>query len=89
MLQRFQEVTSSQIKSGICTVCSKRRKRTFKVSKTVNPFNRTEQTHEPKALAEVDMSKGRPKTREEVARDCQSELAALVALPFVCAGCAS
>ncbi len=84
---QFEEIKYSQPRSGKCSVCGKRTKRMISESATVNPFNRTEQGAEVRVLSDVDMSKGRPKTREEVAADVRAKLAAKAAEPLKCSRC--
>lgn len=97
MLTRYPVVKSSQVRAGKCSNCGKRTRRTVLVEKTVNPFNRTSQPKgqyrpggdgdRPRVLAEVDMSKGREKTRGEVLLDVRAELAERVKAPLLCTAC--
>lgn len=73
MIHRFSEITGSRKVSGVCTRCGKRRSRTFRITHTINPFNKN--------------ADGSVRTRDEVAACVREELAALVATPFLCATC--
>lgn len=81
----------THVVKGTCPGCGKKKVRTLRESATVNPFNRTEQERadgsEPRVLADVDMGKGRPRTREEVAEQVAAKLKARAAKPFACASC--
>ena len=73
MIYRFKEVTSSRKVSGTCTVCGKRKARTFRITHTINPFNKNPD--------------GTVRTAEEVSECVRTELAEWLARPFVCASC--
>jgi hypothetical protein len=70
---RFDEVSLSAQRSGLCAGCQKRTTRTIKVFQTLNPFNRNPH--------------GLPKSREEILVELRSELATLRASPLRCTAC--
>lgn len=60
-------------RSGVCSICGKKRKRRLKFSQTVNPFN-----------TNLD---GTVKTYDEVRDAVRTQHKASLPLPFVCAKC--
>lgn len=72
----FNEVKMSSSCQGKCTVCGRKRKRSFTVAHTVNPYNKKDD--------------GTPKTREEVTADVSfrlSEKIAFMKKNFICRTC--
>ena len=87
MRQTFEEVVVKRVVRGKCPGCGKTKSRTLRDSATVNPFNRTEQDPKARVVADVDMTKGRPKTLDEVRAEVTARVAAMAARPFACAAC--
>jgi len=69
----FEEIKESKRVTAQCTVCGKRRTRTFSVMQTVNRFNKNQD--------------GTVKTEDQIEAENIRELNRICAEPFVCAGC--
>lgn len=74
MITTFLPVKISQIRSGTCSACHKRMKRTYTFEQTINPYNR-------KADGKT------PKTREDIIAELQAERTAAGLVPIIHASC--
>ena len=75
MRESYSEIGYTFEKSGKCSVCGKRRKRSKRFWQTYNPFNKR-----------VD---GKIKTSQEICGEVVAEGKAWQSAPMVCASCAS
>ena len=69
----FQSVNVRSEKSGKCSVCGKRRKRTRTFSQTINPYNKNED--------------GQQKTRDDILLELAIDAKTWEAEPLICATC--
>lgn len=71
----FEEIQRSRVVRATCTVCGKKRQRTFNADQTVNPYNKNDD--------------GSVKSRDQVIAAVEAELDNFCAEPFRCATCYS